>query len=274
MVSLVTFLLISFLMPMSDVQVVADPVVAPPVVAQQAQAAPAAADLKQGRIVVHVRNDGTYADEAFEALADENAIAVYVAREKQRLVAQDLEPLLHLRGEKEALFAHGRTAIRAAATAGVSQVIFAAYVVEADDGEVEQPQQPAGERPQAPVEAPRLERKPRGPRDSDLNLVLPGPPKLADGVEAVEIQIGISAAGQVTFNGAVVDGGPGDKDLPQLVGKLKTAVQNHPAGNAGIHVNILADDAVAYQKVIDVLNALAAAGINSVTFTDLTKDGK
>jgi biopolymer transport protein ExbD len=50
-----------------------------------------------------------------------------VKAEKEKIIPLGLVPKLHLRGDQDAVFKYSRTAIRAAATAGVDQVIFAVY---------------------------------------------------------------------------------------------------------------------------------------------------
>ena len=47
---------------------------------------------------------------------------------RDRVEQLSITPRLHLRGDKEALFKHGRVAVRAAAAAGVNQVLFATFI--------------------------------------------------------------------------------------------------------------------------------------------------
>lgn len=70
------------------------------------------------------------------------------------------------------------------------------------------------------------------------------------------------------MNGHAADQDPNNHDLPLLSTELQKAVTAHPKGAAGVHVSISADAKVTQRRVIDVLNALAAAHIDTVTFAD------
>jgi biopolymer transport protein ExbD len=59
------------------------------------------------------------------------------------------------------------------------------------------------------------------------------------------------------------------RDLPLLRGQLDMYSSAARAANSKPLVQIYADGNATQQRVIDVLNALAGANINSVTFTDL-----
>jgi biopolymer transport protein ExbD len=50
-----------------------------------------------------------------------------VKKEKEKIIPLGIVPKLHLRGDQDAVFKYSRTAIRAAADAGVDQVVFAVY---------------------------------------------------------------------------------------------------------------------------------------------------
>ncbi len=123
MIDMVFLLLIFFIVNATAIIVKTDPEVKPPI-AKNAQLQ----ENKEGRIVVNVRNNGTYTAEDFTILPDEGAIQDYVQKARDRIEALSITPRLHLRGDKEALFKHGRTAVRAAAAAGVNQVLFATFI--------------------------------------------------------------------------------------------------------------------------------------------------
>lgn len=123
MIDMVFLLLIFFIVNATAIVVKTDPDVLPPV---------AANSLKQkdgrGRIVINVREDGTYSAENFNTvLNDETDILDLVKNEKEKIDALGVQPKLHLRGDQDAVFKFSRTAIRAAAAAGVDQVVFAVY---------------------------------------------------------------------------------------------------------------------------------------------------
>ncbi|MGA0898833.1 MAG: ExbD/TolR family protein [Luteolibacter sp.] len=125
MIDMVFLLLIFFIVNATAIIVKTDPEVKPPI-AKNAQLQVN----KEGRIVVNVRNDGTYTAEDFTILPDEEAIKDYVKKARDKVEALSITPRLHLRGDKEALFKHGRVAVRAAAAAGVNQVLFATFIRE------------------------------------------------------------------------------------------------------------------------------------------------
>lgn len=123
MIDMVFLLLLFFLVNATAIIVRNDPEVKPPV---------ASAGKKQedgrGRIVVNVRADGTFrAEDVNIILPGEVEIADMVRKEKEKIVMQGVNPKLHLRGDREALFKYSRTAIKAAATAGVDQVVFTVF---------------------------------------------------------------------------------------------------------------------------------------------------
>ena len=122
MIDMVFLLLIFFIVNATAIIVKTDPKVLPPVAKNSKPA-----ENGQGRIVINVRQDGTYTNDVLEIMADEADIFDLVKTEKEKIEALGLEPKLHLRGDAEAVFKFSRTAIRAAAQAGVDQVIFAVY---------------------------------------------------------------------------------------------------------------------------------------------------
>jgi len=123
MIDMVFLLLLFFLVNATAIIVRTDPKVNPPI---------ASAGKKQedgrGRIVVNVRKDGSYRAEDYDViLPSEVEIADMVKKAKDKIVMQGITPKLHLRGDQESLFKFSRTAIKAAASAGVDQVVFTVY---------------------------------------------------------------------------------------------------------------------------------------------------
>ena len=123
MIDMVFLLLIFFIVNATAIIVKTDPEVEPPVAANALRQ-----EDGSGRIVVNVRNDGTFTAEEFNViLAGEDDIYDMVKNEKDKHQALGVTPKLHLRGDKEAVFRFCRTAIRGAARAGVDQVVFGVY---------------------------------------------------------------------------------------------------------------------------------------------------
>ena len=122
MIDMVFLLLIFFIVNATAIIVETDPNVMPPIAADSKRQ-----EDGRGRIVVNVREDGTFTSESLSILEGEEAIAKYVEESRDRVKALGLEPKLHLRGDQNVVFKHSRTAIRAAAEAGVDQVVFAVF---------------------------------------------------------------------------------------------------------------------------------------------------
>lgn len=124
MIDMVFLLLLFFLVVSNPKLVKIDPNVKIPV-ATNAQIA----KIKQGRIVINVRENGTFFDETTNiGLPDDKAITEYVKEQKDEITNQGDTPRLHLRGDQEAVFKYSRRVIRASAAAGVNEVIFASYI--------------------------------------------------------------------------------------------------------------------------------------------------
>lgn len=123
MIDMVFLLLIFFIVNATAIIVQTDPDVLPPVAKNSIRQ-----EDGRGRIVINVRQDGTYTAEDFNViLPDDRAIYDLVKKEKEKIQGLGVVPKLHLRGDQDAIFKYSRTAIRAAAQAGVDQVVFAVY---------------------------------------------------------------------------------------------------------------------------------------------------
>lgn len=123
MIDMVFLLLIFFVVNATAIIVKTDPDVLPPVAKNSKPQ-----EDGRGRIVINVRQDGTFTAEDFNViLADDNDIVDLVKKEKDKIIPLGIVPKLHLRGDQDAVFKYSRTAIRAAAEAGVDQVVFAVY---------------------------------------------------------------------------------------------------------------------------------------------------
>jgi biopolymer transport protein ExbD len=125
MIDMVFLLLIFFIVNATAIIVQTDPLVKPPIASNSKPQ-----EVKEGRIVVNVREDGSFTSEDLQPLPDENAIKDLVEKMKDRNDKLGVTSKLHLRGDKDTVFRHSRTAIRAAALAGVDQVVFAVFIRE------------------------------------------------------------------------------------------------------------------------------------------------
>jgi len=103
--------------------------------------------------------------------------------------------------------------------------------------------------------------------EADLGIRLPGMLAQAQAVELPDEQmIEIRENGRVILNGREYDS-PESQDLPELVSLLiRYRLSSEASGNEPM-ITIWAEDDVPHQRVIDVMNACAQAGIKNVTFT-------
>ena len=123
MIDMVFLLLIFFIVNATAIVVKTDPKIKPPI-AKKAKPQ----EVKEGRIVVNIHDDGTFTAEDFNVLLpDEDAIYEMVRDMKNIHESRGVVSKLHLRGDKDAVFRYCRTAIRAAARAGVDKVLFAVF---------------------------------------------------------------------------------------------------------------------------------------------------
>lgn len=123
MIDMVFLLLIFFIVNATAIIVKTDPKVSPPVANNSKRQ-----EDGRGRIVVNIHEDGTFTAEDFDVvLSDDADITDLVKKEKEKILPLGLVPKLHLRGDQGAVFKYSRTVVRAAAEAGVDQVIFAVY---------------------------------------------------------------------------------------------------------------------------------------------------
>jgi biopolymer transport protein ExbD len=103
--------------------------------------------------------------------------------------------------------------------------------------------------------------------EADLGIRLPGMVEQAESVDMPDEQIiEITATGAVFLNGRQFDT-PASRDLPELQATLMRYRVASRAGKTKAMVTIMANDETKQQRVIDVMNACAAAGIKNVTFS-------
>ena len=93
--------------------------------------------------------------------------------------------------------------------------------------------------------------------EASLTTQLPGKGSGGD----VPFEVQIAADGQVSVSGAPVDA-PDDHALPQLVERLGGVV----AANATQPVVVTPSRSTRHQRVVDVLNACAAANVKNLAF--------
>jgi biopolymer transport protein ExbD len=103
--------------------------------------------------------------------------------------------------------------------------------------------------------------------ENELNTQLPGTAATSTSTDFVDEQIiTISDIGEVSLNDEPFDSAQ-SSELPQLKATLMRLKQNADAAKTPAVVTILSDEQAKYSRTVDVLDALAVAKIDNVTFT-------
>ena len=103
--------------------------------------------------------------------------------------------------------------------------------------------------------------------EREINTKLPGTAETSGPTDFVdEVVINISEEGEVTLNDEPMDS-PGSKDMPQLRNTLLRAKQGSDAAKSQLTVTIVSEPDARYSRAVDVLDALATAQIENVSFT-------
>lgn len=123
MIDMVFLLLIFFIVASSVIVVKQDAKVDPPIAMDSKRALDG-----KGRIVINVREDGTFlAEDTSITFPDIQSMADYIEKKKKEEESKGNKPLLHLRGDKKATFKHARKVLNASARAKVDKIIFSVY---------------------------------------------------------------------------------------------------------------------------------------------------
>lgn len=102
--------------------------------------------------------------------------------------------------------------------------------------------------------------------EADLGFRLPGTVEQEEPVELPDEQrIEIHPDGRIVLNDTEIDA-PGSQDLPQLRATLQRFRESCAANKTDALVTLHADDAATHQRIADVMDAAAAAGIVGLTF--------
>jgi len=102
-----------------------------------------------------------------------------------------------------------------------------------------------------------------GQKEVDLGITLPGAISQSGPVDMPDEQIiEVDSKGIVSLNGRMFEG----TDLPELVKTLVRYRLASESAKSKCMITIMADNSVDYERVVDVMNACAGAGIKDVTF--------
>jgi len=103
--------------------------------------------------------------------------------------------------------------------------------------------------------------------ERELNSQLPGTAETSGPVDFVDEQIiTIAESGEVSLNDEPMDS-PESHDLPHLTDTLLRLKQNADAAKTPALVTIISEEQAKYSRTVEVLDALAVARIESVSFT-------
>ncbi len=103
-------------------------------------------------------------------------------------------------------------------------------------------------------------------QEADISFSLPGVAEQSEPVEMPDEQIiDIYADGRVVLNNLQYDS-PDSRDLPELLDMLVRFKETADANRVDAMITINPAGDVQHQRVVDVLNACAAAEIGNVTF--------
>lgn len=111
------------------------------------------------------------------------------------------------------------------------------------------------------------------PREQDLKMTLPAAAPSDDVPELAPMFIKLDKSGSIYINTGeeqeALDADVSSRKLPLLRERLDSYAQGARAGGRQPMVQVWADGEAQQQRLIDVINCLAGAKIQSVTFTDL-----
>ncbi len=108
--------------------------------------------------------------------------------------------------------------------------------------------------------------------EADMSMTLPGTVAQEESLDIPDEQrITIQDNGQIVLNDLALDK-PDDKNLPALLSTLKRFKESSEANKSQALITLDVADTATHQRVVDVLNACAEAGIQGVTFAGATGD--
>jgi len=108
--------------------------------------------------------------------------------------------------------------------------------------------------------------------EADVGLELPGKVEQSESLDLPDEQrIEILANGQIVLNGSNLDG-PGSTTLPQLTALMRKYKEASERNKTEPLITVLANDDTRHQRIIDVMNVMAALEITGVTIATEEED--
>ena len=103
-------------------------------------------------------------------------------------------------------------------------------------------------------------------KEADLSFMLPAKVETTDPITLpIEVLIEISDAGDILVDGMVF--GRDSGDLDDLIGQLVSLKEAAESSNSELIVNILPDDKAVHGRIINVMDACAAAKVRNMSFS-------
>ncbi|MEI6072844.1 MAG: biopolymer transporter ExbD [Verrucomicrobiae bacterium] len=108
--------------------------------------------------------------------------------------------------------------------------------------------------------------------EADMDMTLPGTVAQEEAIDIPDEQIiTIQDNGQIVLNDLPLDK-PDSRELPSLLATLKRFKESADANKSRALITVDVADNAVHQRVIDVLNSCAQAGIQGVTFAGATEE--
>jgi len=103
-------------------------------------------------------------------------------------------------------------------------------------------------------------------KEADLSFMLPAKVESTDPITLpIEVLIEVSELGDILMDGMVF--GQGSADLKSLIGQLVSLKEAADSSNSELIVNILPADKALHGRIINVMDACAAAKVKNMSFS-------
>jgi biopolymer transport protein ExbD len=103
-------------------------------------------------------------------------------------------------------------------------------------------------------------------KEADLSFMLPAKVETTDPITLpIEVLIEVTEIGDIMVDGMVF--GEGSTDLDDLIGQLVSLREAADASNSELIVNILPDDKALHGRIVNVMDACAAAKVKNMSFS-------
>ena len=103
-------------------------------------------------------------------------------------------------------------------------------------------------------------------KEADLGFMLPAKVDVPDSLDIpIEVLIEVSEAGNILIEGMVF--GEDEDNLDDLIGQLLSLKEAADSSGSELIVNILPEDKALHGRIVDVMDACAAADVKNMSFS-------